>query len=60
MKVDNEKVLRKQREKKATIILAERRREKTAARYADISGDGKEENCAEKCAKNIDKHRMMC
>ena len=39
MKMDNEKILRKQREKKAAIILAARRKEKAAARYAETRID---------------------
>lgn len=51
MKLDSEKVLRKQREKKAAIILAARRREKAAARYAGAREEDVCEKCAGKCAK---------
>ncbi len=60
MKVDNEKVLRKQREKKATIILATRRREKAAARYVDERIEDVQKNAHKNVSKCIDKHENVC
>lgn len=39
MKVDNDKVLRKQREKNKTILLAARRREKEEARRYEAADE---------------------
>lgn len=60
MKVDNEKILRKQREKKATIILAARRREKAAARYADMHTEDVAKKSHENVSKGIDKRADVC
>lgn len=60
MKLDSEKVLRKQREKKAAIILAARKRAKAAARYAEMHIDDVQENAQENVLKGIDKHGDVC
>ncbi len=60
MKVDNEKVLRKEREKKATIILAARRREKAAARYAEVRIDDVHENAQKNVQNGLDKRADLC
>ena len=60
MKMDNEKILRKQREKKAAIILAARRKEKAAARYAETRIDDTPKKIHKNVSNVHDKHADVC
>ncbi|MBQ8396654.1 MAG: hypothetical protein IJX53_00470 [Clostridia bacterium] len=57
---DRDKVLRKQREKKAAIILAAQRRAKAAARYAEMHMDDTPKKLHKNVSNVLDKHEDVC